>query len=100
MKMFGKGFSKTLIETTSNPFIGLFIGILATSLMQSSSSTTSMVVAMIAGGAFGTDYLISNNHTTGFYFLNHLKFNVFSHHRDLTSEFHVMIINRRDEYLS
>ena len=56
MKMFGKGFSKTLIETTSNPFIGLFIGILATSLMQSSSSTTSMVVAMIAGGAFGTDY--------------------------------------------
>ncbi len=59
MKMFGKGFSKTLIETTSNPFIGLFIGILATSLMQSSSSTTSMVVAMIAGGAFGTDYLKS-----------------------------------------
>ena len=55
MKMFGKGFSKTLIETTSNPFIGLFIGILATSLMQSSSSTTSLVVAMMAGGAFGTD---------------------------------------------
>ncbi len=55
MKLFGKGFSKTLIETTTNPFIGLFIGILATSIIQSSSSTTSMVVAMVAGGAFGSD---------------------------------------------
>jgi solute carrier family 34 (sodium-dependent phosphate cotransporter) len=55
MKMFGKGFSQALIETTTNPFVGLFIGILATSIIQSSSSTTSMVVAMVAGGAFGTD---------------------------------------------
>ncbi len=55
MKLFGKEFSKALIETTTNPFIGLFIGILATSIIQSSSSTTSMVVAMVAGGAFGSD---------------------------------------------
>lgn len=55
MKMFGQGFSQTLIETTTNPFVGLFIGILATSLVQSSSSTTSMVVAMVAGGAFGSN---------------------------------------------
>lgn len=55
MKMFGKGFSQALIETTTNPFVGLFIGILATSVIQSSSSTTSMVVAMVAGGAFGED---------------------------------------------
>ena len=55
MKLFGKEFSKALISTTTNPFIGLFIGILATSIIQSSSSTTSMVVAMVAGGAFGTD---------------------------------------------
>ncbi len=55
MKMFGEGFSQTLIETTTNPFVGLFIGILATSIVQSSSSTTSMVVAMVAGGAFGSD---------------------------------------------
>ena len=26
-KLYGKGFAKTLITTTSNPFIGLFIGI-------------------------------------------------------------------------
>lgn len=59
MKMFGKGFSQSLIETTTNPFVGLFIGILATSIIQSSSSTTSMVVAMVAGGAFGTDSVTS-----------------------------------------
>jgi len=50
MKMFGKGFAETLIATTSNPFVGLFIGILATSLIQSSSSTTSIVVGMVGSG--------------------------------------------------
>lgn len=51
LKLFGKGFSETLISTTTNPFIGLFIGILATSIIQSSSSTTSIVVGMVAAGA-------------------------------------------------
>jgi len=50
-KGFGKGFAEALIQTTSNPFIGLFIGILATSLVQSSSTTTSIVVGMVAGDA-------------------------------------------------
>jgi len=50
-KLFGKGFAETLIERTSNPFVGLFIGILATTLVQSSSTTTSMVVALVAAGA-------------------------------------------------
>jgi len=50
-KLFGKGFAETLISNTSNPMIGLFIGILATSLIQSSSSTTSIVVGMVGGGA-------------------------------------------------
>jgi sodium-dependent phosphate cotransporter len=49
-KLFGKGLAETLIATTSNPFVGLFIGILATSLIQSSSSTTSIVVGMVGGG--------------------------------------------------
>ncbi len=31
-KGFGKGFAESLIGTTSNPFVGLFIGVLATSL--------------------------------------------------------------------
>jgi len=50
-KLFGKGFAEALIERTSNPFVGLFIGILATTLVQSSSTTTSMVVALVAAGA-------------------------------------------------
>jgi solute carrier family 34 (sodium-dependent phosphate cotransporter) len=50
-KVFGKGFAKALIETTSNPFVGLFVGILATALIQSSSTTTSMVVAFVAAGS-------------------------------------------------
>jgi len=47
---FGSGFAERLITTTSNPFVGLFIGILATSLIQSSGTTTSMVVAFVASG--------------------------------------------------
>ncbi|MDT8301481.1 MAG: Na/Pi symporter [Sedimentisphaerales bacterium] len=49
-KGFGKGFAENLIRTTSNPFIGLFIGILATSLVQSSSTTTSIVVGIVGAG--------------------------------------------------
>lgn len=51
LKLFGKEFSQALIETTTNPFVGLFIGIIATSVIQSSSSTTSIIVGMVAGGA-------------------------------------------------
>lgn len=51
LKMFGKEFARSLISTTTNPVAGLFIGILATSIIQSSSSTTSIVVGMVAGGA-------------------------------------------------
>jgi sodium-dependent phosphate cotransporter len=49
-KGFGAGFAENLIRTTSNPFVGLFIGILATSLIQSSSTTTSIVVGMVGSG--------------------------------------------------
>ncbi|UCH11649.1 MAG: Na/Pi symporter [Fidelibacterota bacterium] len=50
-KLFGKGFSEQILSTTASPMVGLFIGILATSLVQSSSTTTSIVVGMVAGGA-------------------------------------------------
>lgn len=49
-KGFGKEFAEALIQTTSNPFVALFIGILATSLIQSSSTTTSIVVGMVSAG--------------------------------------------------
>jgi sodium-dependent phosphate cotransporter len=51
LKLFGKDFSETLIATTTNPVVGLFIGILATSIIQSSSSTTSITVSLVAAGA-------------------------------------------------
>ncbi len=50
MKLLGEGFAAQLIETTSNPFVALFIGILATSLVQSSSTVTSLAVSAVAGG--------------------------------------------------
>lgn len=54
-KGMGKGFTEELIQSNAGPLIGLFIGILATSLIQSSSATTSLVVGMVAAGTFGDD---------------------------------------------
>ena len=48
--LFGGGFVDDLLESASNPVLGLFAGILATTLVQSSSTTTSLVVAMVGGG--------------------------------------------------
>ena len=58
LKMFGKDLAETLIETTTNPLVGLFIGILVTSIVQSSSSTTSIVVGLVAGGALNVSNAI------------------------------------------
>lgn len=48
--LFGGDFARTMITMTDNPFAGLLIGIVATSLIQSSSTTTSIVVGLVAGG--------------------------------------------------
>jgi sodium-dependent phosphate cotransporter len=50
-KLFGKGMAERLISSTTNPFVGLFVGILVTSIIQSSSSTTSILVGLVAGGS-------------------------------------------------
>ena len=49
-KMAGKEMANEFFTFASNPICGLFIGILATSLVQSSSTTTSIVVGLVAGG--------------------------------------------------
>jgi len=49
-KLLGKETAEQIIAITSNPFIGLFVGLLATALVQSSSTTTSMIVAIVASG--------------------------------------------------
>ena len=40
-----------LLEATQSPIVGLFIGILATTIVQSSSTTTSLIVGLVAAGA-------------------------------------------------
>jgi len=57
-KIFGGGFVGDVIQSASNPLVGLFVGILATSLMQSSSATTSLVVAMVGSGTMSIDTAI------------------------------------------
>lgn len=48
--MFAGGFQENILSSALDPFIGLFIGLLATAIIQSSSTTSTMVVAMVATG--------------------------------------------------
>ena len=47
-KLLGRDVLESIFSATSNPFVGLAIGILATTLIQSSSVSTSMIVALVA----------------------------------------------------
>lgn len=44
----GEGVLDSFFAATENPFIGLMVGILATTLVQSSSVTTAMIVGLVA----------------------------------------------------
>lgn len=50
-----RGLSENLIASVSNPIMGLIIGILTTSIVQSSSTTTSIVVGLVASNILGPD---------------------------------------------
>ncbi|NNC43334.1 MAG: Na/Pi symporter [Acidimicrobiia bacterium] len=50
IKGLGKDFTDALFENASNPLAGLFVGILATVLVQSSSVTTATIVGLVAAG--------------------------------------------------
>ncbi|MCP4288428.1 MAG: hypothetical protein GY792_29040 [Gammaproteobacteria bacterium] len=50
-KLLGGDFATQLLATAQNPFLGLFIGILATSIIQSSSTVTSLTVGLAGSGA-------------------------------------------------
>ncbi|MFH1811663.1 MAG: Na/Pi symporter [Pseudomonadota bacterium] len=55
-KSLGSGLGHDLIvELAANPILGLVVGILVTSVVQSSSSTTSLVVGLVAAGTLGDD---------------------------------------------
>ncbi len=57
-KGLGEPFVRTLLSFTASPVAGLFIGILATTLVQSSSCTTSLVVGLVASGTLGIEHAI------------------------------------------
>ena len=51
-KLLGGDLLDLIFTTTENPFIGLVVGILATTIVQSSSVTTSMIVGFVAAPEF------------------------------------------------
>jgi len=50
IKGFGKGQVDSVMQMTSNPIVGLMVGMLVTCLLQSSSTTTTMIVTMVGSG--------------------------------------------------
>ena len=47
-ELLGQDIIESFFAATSNPFVGLIVGLLATTLVQSSSVTTAMVVGLVA----------------------------------------------------
>lgn len=59
VKSLGSGvISGEVMGAVSNPFMGLIIGVLATTLVQSSSVTTSLVVGLVGGGMLTVEMAI------------------------------------------
>ncbi len=52
------GTARSMLSVTANPFISLFIGLLVTAIIQSSSTTTSMVVALVGTGTLSLHHAI------------------------------------------
>ena len=57
-KLFGKEFAEALVQLASNPIIGLFAGILATTLVQSSSTSTSLIIGLVGAGTLNLEVAI------------------------------------------
>ena len=58
IKGLGKGFTDSLFESVSNPVAALFVGILASVLVQSSSVTTATIVVLVAEGTIPVEAAI------------------------------------------
>ncbi|PIY07678.1 MAG: phosphate transporter [Flexibacter sp. CG_4_10_14_3_um_filter_32_15] len=50
-RLFGKGVANSILSVSAHPFVGIFVGLLITAILQSSSTVTAMVVAAVAAGA-------------------------------------------------
>lgn len=57
-KHMGKGFAETIFHSTSNPLVGLMIGVITTAIIQSSSTTTSIIVGLVGSGILSLDAAI------------------------------------------
>ena len=53
IKVMGADTQESLFSSVSNPVAGLFVGILGTVLVQSSSASTSVIVGLVGTGALG-----------------------------------------------
>ncbi|HSG80451.1 MAG TPA: Na/Pi symporter, partial [Acidimicrobiia bacterium] len=58
IKAFGADFTDALFDRASNPIAGLFVGILATVLVQSSSVTTAAIVGLVGSGTLPVDIAV------------------------------------------
>ena len=47
-----------ILSFTSNPFIGLFIGLFITAVIQSSSTSTSLIIAIVASGGLSLEHAV------------------------------------------
>ncbi|UCG60471.1 MAG: Na/Pi symporter [Candidatus Zixiibacteriota bacterium] len=57
--LFGKGLAERIFQATSNPIVGLMIGVLATAVIQSSSTTTTLIVGLVAAGSISFESSIA-----------------------------------------
>jgi sodium-dependent phosphate cotransporter len=57
-KQLGENYAQEIIRITARPFPALFIGLLATAIIQSSSTITSSIVAMVASGILSLEAAI------------------------------------------
>ncbi len=57
-KLFGAGFTHFLDMAVSDPLTGLVVGVVVTSMVQSSSMTTSIVVAMVGAGSMSLQHAV------------------------------------------
>ena len=55
IKGLGADYTEALFESVTNPLAGLFVGVLATVLVQSSSVTTATIVGLVASGVLGVE---------------------------------------------
>ncbi|NJK83749.1 MAG: hypothetical protein HC912_07945 [Saprospiraceae bacterium] len=69
-KFLGRDALEQVVIATYNPFVGLFIGLLATAVVQSSSTVTSTVVVLVASGTVRSRMLFYGNGSQYWYHRN------------------------------